>query len=186
MASKAKAASLLTPEIIHHLFRYDPEQRDLWWIQPGPKRRLDRPAGAIAIRGRPNGPKTRYRVIGLSVKPGVYEKHYAHELVFFYMTGRWADPEVDHINQNGLDNRWCNLREATRSEACANRVVRPNALKGAYRVAGSSTLWFSHIKKDGKTTYLGCFRTEQEAHDAFVEASKRLHGRFHRVKRDPE
>ena len=180
MASKAKARSLLTAEFLRQELRYDPEGRDLWWIKPGPKRRLDRPVGTITMRGRPDGRKTHYRLVGISAKPGVYEKHYAHELIWLYMTGRWADPEVDHENRDGLDNRWSNLREATRSEQCANRIVRPDRLKGAYRVAGSSTLWFSHIRKNGKTTYLGCFRTEKEAHDAFVEASKEIHGKFHR------
>lgn len=180
MASKAKERSLLTPEIVRQLFRYDPEERDLWWIVPGPKRRLDRPVGAVAVRGKPDGRKTYYRVVGLSVVPGVYEKHYAHELIWLYMTGRWADPEVDHENRDGLDNRWCNLREATRGEQCANRIVRPNSMKGAYRAATKSPMWVSHIRKDGKSTYLGLFATEQEAHDAFVEASKKLHGKFHR------
>lgn len=178
----SEATSLLTHELLLENFTYDPvEGTDLWWLKPGPKRRLDRPAGAIAKRGRPNGRKTYYRVVGISPKPGIYEKHYAHELIFFYVMGRWADPEVDHENRNGLDNRWSNLREATRSEQSANRIVRPDRLKGAYRVAGSSTLWFSHIRKNGKTIYLGCFKTEQEAHDAFVEASKRIHGKFHRA-----
>lgn len=181
MASKAKQRSLLTAEILHEHCRYDPAEKDMWWIKPGPKRRLDRPIGTVAMRGRPDGRKTYYRHVGISVKPGVYEKHYVHELIWLYMTGRWADPEVDHENRDGLDNRWCNLREATRSEACANRIVRPNKLKGAYRAATKSPMWFSHIVKDGKKTYLGLFATEQEAHDAFVEASKKLHGKFHRA-----
>lgn len=183
MASKAKARSLLTAEWLHREMRYEPTGRDLWWAKTGPKRRLDRPAGAIVTRGRPKGLKIFYRQIGLSVVPGIYEKHYAHELIFLYMTGRWADPEVDHANQDGLDNRWLNLREATRSQACANRIVRPHKLKGAYRASTKSPRWFSHIKKNGKKTYLGIFATEQEAHEAFVKASKKLHGKFHRSQR---
>lgn len=180
----AKARSLLTHDFLLENFRYDPASKDLWWGKPGPKRRLDLPVGAIAMRGRPGGRKTYYLAVGISPMPGVYEKHYAHELIFFYMTGRWAYPEVDHENRDGLDNRWSNLREATRSEQSANRIVRPDKLKGAYRVAGSSSTrrWFSHIRKNGKKIYLGCFDTEQEAHDAFVEASKKMHGKFHRAK----
>lgn len=180
MARRGKKRSLLTAELLREHLRYDPATGDLWWIKPGPKRQLDRPAGTIAMRGRPNGPKTYYRHLGISVKPGVYEKRYAHELIWLYMTGRWAHPEVDHKNQNGLDNRWSNLREATRSQQCANRIVRPNRLKGAYRADTKTPMWFSHIKKDGKKTYLGLYPTEQEAHDAYRKAAKRLHGKFAR------
>lgn len=178
MASKAKQRSLLTAEILHEHCRYDPTEKDLWWIKPGPKRRLDQPAGTIAMRGRPNGRKTYYRVLGISVKPGVYEKHYAHELIWLYMTGEWADPEVDHENRDGLDNRWCNLRVATRSEANTNRLVR--RLKGAY-FHKEQGKWASQIKHKGKIIYLGFFNTEIEAHEAFVFASKRLNGKFHRA-----
>lgn len=175
----AAKSSLTAGEVGEHL-RYDPETGDLWWIKRGPKRRLDRPAGVIAKRKR-NGLVYCYRVIGISVMPRRYEKHYAHRLAFLLMTGRWPDPEVDHVDhRDTLNNRWSNLREATRSEQCANRIVRPLKLKGAYRASTASPMWFSHIVKNGKKTYLGLFATEQEAHAAFVEASKRIHGKFHR------
>ena len=43
-----------------------------------------------------------------------------HRLAYFYMVGRLPDDEVDHIDGNGLNNRWDNLRAATRVENCRN------------------------------------------------------------------
>ena len=94
------------------------------------------------------------------------------------------DRDVDHINGNGLDNRRSNLRECSHFENMKNK--RPNGnrvsspLKGAYRKHGRKN-WYSEIRSDGARHYLGSFKTEIEAHNAYVNASKLLHGEFARI-----
>lgn len=44
----------------------------------------------------------------------------AHRLAWFYMTGRWPFPEVDHQDGNGQNNRFANLEEKSRSENSKN------------------------------------------------------------------
>ncbi len=39
----------------------------------------------------------------------------SHRLAFLYMTGRWPEHGVDHIDGNNSNNSWENLREATQS-----------------------------------------------------------------------
>ena len=45
----------------------------------------------------------------------------AHRIAFLWMTGRWPEPETDHINGIRNDNRWSNLREVTVSQNQLNR-----------------------------------------------------------------
>lgn len=47
-----------------------------------------------------------------------------HRLAWVWMTGKWPEKEIDHINGNRADNRWCNLREADRSQQSQNGKIR--------------------------------------------------------------
>lgn len=43
-----------------------------------------------------------------------------HRVAWKLMTGKWPQAEVDHINRNRADNRWCNLREASKAQNAQN------------------------------------------------------------------
>lgn len=56
-------------------------------------------------------------------------------LAWFYMTGEWPEKEIDHHDRNPSNDKWENLRLATRSENCSNRKVFKNnklGIKGIY------------------------------------------------------
>ena len=95
----------------------------------------------------------------------------AHRAAFAWMTGRWPDWTIDHINNDRLDNRFCNLREATP----AQQVM--NSSKGDI-IRGVAT----HKRQAGKVRYsasirvhLGYFDTREEAGKAYEEAAARFH-----------
>lgn len=121
--------------------------------------------------------------ISLTVKPNGYgyisvggKDYLAHRVAWFLMTGLWAEHEIDHRDRVRLNNKWRNLRAAERSDQLANSR-RPNAsgLRGAY-LRGSK--FHSQITRHGKQVFLGSFDTAEEAHAAYVEAAKQVHGEF--------
>lgn len=88
-----------------------------------------------------------------------------------------SDVFVDHKNRNTLDNRKDNLRLVTPSQSAANREVTwgNNRLQGAYK---QGTLWKSQISVNGKRIYLGLFRLEEQAHEAYKKAQQKYFGEF--------
>ena len=96
--------------------------------------------------------------------------------VWFYMTGKFPEHTIDHINGNRSDNRFCNLREATRLEQNQNFPVRKSSagLTGV-SWSDSSKKWKSQIKFNNKMKYLGVFNTKAEAHEAYLKAKSDLH-----------
>lgn len=91
--------------------------------------------------------------------------------------------EVDHINGDGLDNRRRNLRLASRSENARNRgatAANTSGFKGVDYFKPTEK-YRAYITVHGKRSYLGYFDTAEEAHAAYAEAARALHGEFARV-----
>lgn len=88
--------------------------------------------------------------------------------------------EIDHRNNNGLDNRRCNLRFCTRSQNMANsrgHSRRFSSFKGVsfhkeYRK------WRTIITKNKKNQHLGFFRSQVRAAKAYDDKAKELFGEF--------
>jgi hypothetical protein len=74
-----------------------------------------------------------------------------------------GDPMVDHIDQNRLNNRKCNLRFATLSQNMANRKKREGCTSKYVGVNVDKGKWRSQIIVDGKYHYLGRFVNEEDA-----------------------
>jgi hypothetical protein len=91
-----------------------------------------------------------------------------------------AGTEPDHINRNGLDNRRCNLRVATRSQNSCNRRIRTDnrsGFRGVSREIGRQR-WRATIRIDGKTRHLGRFDVAEDAARAYDAAAQQAFGEF--------
>lgn len=114
---------------------------------------------------------------------GLFGKTYAaHRLAWFYMTGTWPPSLVDHRDLNGHNNKWRNLRLATKSTNGQNRGAQRNnttGLKGVcHRKDGRYT---AQIKHAGKNYYLGLYDTPEDAHIAYSAAARKFHKQYART-----
>lgn len=97
-------------------------------------------------------------------------------LAWFYMTGEWPNPEVDHRDRNRSNDRWSNLRLGTRAQQMMNGSYRSKS--GFRGVNRNYNRWQARIRTDGIARYLGSFATPEEAHAAYVKAAAESHGDF--------
>jgi hypothetical protein len=112
-----------------------------------------------------------------------YRLYVAHRLARLYMTGEWPREQIDHAKLGRYDNRWENLREATRSENHANKPIglaNTSGVKGVcWNVARGK--WQANICVNGVTQHLELFYVKAEAQDAYARASVAHFGEFARV-----
>lgn len=99
-----------------------------------------------------------------------------HTLVY----GPCADGyEIDHINNNGLDNRQSNFREVTRSQNSMNRPPqngKTSRYKGVYFRA-SRGKWVAELRGPGRTKlFHRTFTDEEDAARAYDEQARLHHG----------
>jgi hypothetical protein len=106
----------------------------------------------------------------------------AHRLAFFYMTGKWPEAQVDHIDMDRANNRFSNLRLANNAQNNQNRRKQSNNTTGYKGVffdkRGSKKKWYSRLQVSGEYKSLGYFSTAEEAHEAYRVAAEAYHGKF--------
>ena len=173
-------------ELLRKLLRYEPETGKLFWL-PRPVEMFEGgkyPAERLAnFWNKKNAGKEAFTTVSQGYHTGAVFRitHVAHRLIWKMMTD--CEPEqVDHINGDRSDNRWCNLREATSSQnACNRRLTRSN--KSGFKGVSwdrKSEKWRAQIERHGKKVCLGWFSCPQRAHDAYLQASVEMHGEFRR------
>lgn len=107
-----------------------------------------------------------------------------HRVVFAIHYGAWPEKHIDHIDCDKSNNKIENIREATIEENNRNqRISKDNAsgYKGVYLHEGTKK-WCAEIRFKRKKYYLGLFEDIKEAHKAYCDAAKKLHGEFWRAR----
>jgi hypothetical protein len=112
--------------------------------------------------------------------------YFAHRLAWFYVTQAWPCDQIDHIDRVKHNNCFANLREATNGQNQGNIVSRNRAgLKGVTFHARLKEKPYEAsltTRTNGrrKRRSLGCYKTPEEAHQAYCAAAKEHFGEhFH-------
>lgn len=114
-----------------------------------------------------------YRKIGIDGRP-----YYEHRLAFLWMTGSWPSQHVDHIDGNGGNNAWSNLRDVNRSQNLQNRRSATRTSKTGFlgvTFNRRAKRFAAQISTGGKNIGLGYFDTAIEAHQAYLCAKRQQH-----------
>jgi hypothetical protein len=169
-------AKPLTQERLKELLDYDPETGIFTW-------RVDR--GYKAKAGTIAGYESKgYWMIGVDrIDKSKDSPYQAGRLAFLWMTGTFPNADCDHADGNPLNNKWTNLREASRSQNQRNKRVQSNNVTGLKGVSlHRGTKWVARIKVDGeKKPYLGIFDCPAAAHFAYIVAADEHFGEFARA-----
>ena len=99
------------------------------------------------------------------------KKVYMHRLVMKFPSGM-----IDHINQDKLDNRKCNLRISSKRENAINSKIRIDSSTGIRGVAWQSQIsrWRAYIQENGRQSHLGVFKNIRDAIKARKQAERIL------------
>lgn len=142
----------LTHERLRELLEYNPDTGVFTW-------RVGRRGTAWkgSVAGTVNDGYVRIGVDG--------EIYRAHLLVWLWKKGVFPSSEIDHRDGNTTNNRFLNLREATKSENQQNGKLRNNNTSGYTGVSWQATkqLWVAYITVNTKRITLGRSRSFETA-----------------------
>lgn len=178
------AKPLPSAEYLRQCFIYDPETGALTWRTNRPREHFKTEAGrrrwTTQVAGKPAGSPNGHLYVSINRIP-----YQVHRLIWKMVTGSNPAAEIDHRNEIKTDNRWRNLREATRAQNTWNRGGRkPRELpRGVYIQADSHGVpwgrYFVLVSCLGRSFRAGPFDTTDEARAAYISLTKKLHGEFH-------
>lgn len=154
---------MITQERLKELLQYDPATGVFVWLVTLNARG---PTGAVA--GTRSG-----RYVYICIERQLY---LGHRLAWLYMHGEFPAGDLDHRDGNGRNNRFGNLREATRAQNQQNQRRGQGRLRllGVAFDAGTKR-FVARIQVNKRPIHLGRFDTATEAHEAYLKAKREHH-----------
>lgn len=155
-------------DYIKEILDYNPKTGNLTWKVKASQKKQGDVAGYISKEGY--------------VQIGICSKIYlAHRIAWKIYYSEEPPQFIDHIDGNKSNNIISNLRLASNAENMQNGKIRANNTTGYKGVCFNKKLkkYQANICKDRKQTHLGLFETAEEAHAAYCEAAKKLHGLYY-------
>ena len=106
--------------------------------------------------------------------------YYVHRIVWLLSYGSWPENEIDHKDQNKLNNQVDNLRVVTSKTNCENKTRYSNNSSGYTGVFWNldANKWQAQFVSNKKKFHIGYFENKEDAHKAVTQA--RLEAGFHK------
>ncbi len=164
---------LLTQERLRALLHYDPETGAFTW----------RVVWGSGVARRQPGDRAGFANGDGQIRIGIDGKqHCAHRLAWLYMTGEWPKGLVDHKDLDRSNNRWSNLRAATKSQNTANSGLHVNNTSGLKGVSWNKkeNKWQVNITVNKYQRRVGTFDCRAAGYFAYVIAADKAFGEFAR------
>ncbi len=157
-----------TDKYLNECFSYDPESGVLSWIDR-PLSHFKNSHSRQVFITRCSGKRVGSIKLGDSGKR-YWIMHYhgrmlrVHRMIWRIVTGKFPKDQIDHINGDGIDNRWENLREVTHFENCRNVKMMPSNKSGMSGVSETKNgSWRVEIGNKGESVKFGRFKDKFEA-----------------------
>ncbi len=160
------ADQIITAQRLREVMSYDPQSGVFTW-RISPTARIH--AGEQAGWAEPDG---RCRIM---IDARTY---YASRLAWLWMKGVWPSKFVDHMNGDGSDNKWLNLRDTSVSGNNQNQRKPGSTNTSGYLGVtwdAASNKWLAQIKLNNRTKGLGRFDDVRDAAQAYLRAKRVLH-----------
>ena len=151
-------------QYLKELLHYNPEDGVFTKIKKVNRRTIIGEKAGTRVRGY-----VRIKIDGRQYQAG--------RIAYLYVTGKWPQGTIDHIDGDPSNNRFINLRDVQ------ERINHQNIRK-AFRTSTTGLLGASpskggqfraRIRYNGKILHLGEYKTPQEAHDVYLAAKRKLH-----------
>ncbi len=172
---------ILTHEYLKECFVYDKlTGKLLWRYRPFYHFKTDRAQDTCNTRfaGKEAGGLQKnshsgkyYKAVGLKVNESSCN-FMVHRVIWFYVTGEWPD-QIDHVDGNGLNNKWDNLKNVSDEGNQRNKRLYACNKSGVSGVYARHGKWTAHIRVNSKLKHLGSFASIEDATAARRSAEER-------------
>lgn len=177
-----KIRKLPPQKYLKECFLYNESTGQLFW-RTRPEEHFPNPKSAKAWNKRWAG-KEAFHEGKRGYRYGHLDNQYcaAHRVIWKYMLGTEPPALVDHKDRKKNNNRWINLRPATKPQNCANREFSPKNTSGASGVHKhkNKNKWVAQVGNLGgkRKRYVGIFDSKKAAAAARQQAMAEVYGEF--------